>query len=51
MPRLSRTDKVSLEYVLGSIQRVLPMIQDNSIYEYLLNVYSLLDDLEKGRGK
>lgn len=49
MPRLSSSDKISLDYIIEAIQRVLSNIENNSLYEYMLDVVGLLQDLKKGR--
>jgi hypothetical protein len=46
---LHKIDKLSLEYLIKSIDNTLPNIQDNSVYNYLLDVRQLLVDLLKGR--
>ncbi len=47
--KFSSSDRVSLDYIIGSIQRALSNIESDTIYEYLLDVLTLLEDLKKGR--
>jgi hypothetical protein len=47
--KLSKIDQVSLEYILESIERALPNVQDDVLYEYLVDIINLLNDLKKRR--
>jgi len=46
---LHKIDKLSLEHIIKSIDNTLFNIQDNGVYNYLLDVRQLLVDLLKGR--
>jgi len=46
---LHKIDKLSLEHIIKSIDNTLSNIQDNNVYNYLLDVRQLLVDLLKGR--